>query len=44
MGTGVTYNRSSIRGGEEGTKRELMMVEQNLTLISCEASCDSYVT
>ena len=35
MGTGVTCNRSSLRGGEEETKGELMMVEYNLTLLSC---------
>ena len=33
MGTGVTCNRGSLRGGKDGTKRELMMVEYNLTLL-----------
>ena len=35
MGMGVTCNRSSLCGGEEETKGELMMLEYNLTLSSC---------
>ena len=37
MGTGVTCNRSSqiLHGWEEGTKGELLMIEDNLTLLSC---------